>query len=163
MLWNLFPVYKHWGILPDENPEGYPTQTLLSFSNREPALIERRIGSGRVLVMTTPITERASNWIGEFGTNCFIGRFFPTWLLVRAMTAYLVQNDTESLNINVGQVASFDNDLRRYPEMYQVYTPEADKLPTTINTIDGKVRYRFTDYPGQYPFERCRGPRVARI
>ncbi len=158
LLWNLFPVYKHWGILPNENPEGYPTQTLLSFSNREPALIERRIGSGRVLVMTTPITERAVELDRRVWNELFIGRFFPTWLLVRTMTAYLVQDDTESLNINVGQVASFDNDLRRYPEMYQVYTPEADKLPTTINTIDGKVRYRFTDYPGQFRLKGVEDP-----
>jgi hypothetical protein len=157
LLWNLFPVYKHWGILPDQNSE-FPTQTLLSFSNREPALIERQIGSGRVLVLTTPITERGSERNRRIWNELFRGRFFPAWLLVRAMTSYLVQNDTESLNIKVGQIASFDNDLRQYPEVYQVYTPRADKLPTTVNTVEGQIRYRFTDDPGQYRLKGVEDP-----
>ncbi len=59
LLWNDFPVFMHWGIEFDDLSEQLPTQTLLTFSNREPALIERQIGTGRVLTMLTPITERA--------------------------------------------------------------------------------------------------------
>ena len=103
-------------MLPDESSNEFPTQTLLPFSNREPALIERRIGSGRVLVLTTPITERASEPDRRIWNQLFVGRFFPTWLLVRAMTAYLVQNDTESLNIKVGQIASLENLSVQHPK-----------------------------------------------
>ncbi len=47
---------------------------------------------------------------------------------------------------------------RQYPEVYQVYTPRADKLPTTVNTIEGQVRYRFTDDPGQYRLKGVEDP-----
>ena len=66
------------------------------------------------------------------------------------MTAYLVQDDVESLNITVGQVASFDNDLRQFPESYQLFQPRADKPPTMLNSTANAVKYRFTDYPGHY-------------
>ena len=115
MLWNRFPVFLHWGIEPDDKFDELPTQTLLTYSNREPALIERRIGAGRVLVMTTPITERAVEQDRRVWNELFVGKFLPAWMLVRAMTAYLVQNEMESLNVAVGQVASFNNDLRQYP------------------------------------------------
>ncbi len=150
MLWNRFPVFLHWGIESDDQFGQLPTQTLLSYSNREPALIERRIGSGRVLVMTTPITERAVEQDRRVWNELFVGKFLPAWMLVRAMTAYLVQNDEETLNVAVGQIARIDNDLRQYPEVYQVFSPRADKPPTTVNAIKGQLKYRFTDYPGQY-------------
>ena len=162
MAWNLFPVKKHWGIEMDELSDKLPTQTLVAYSNREPALIERRIGSGRVLVMTTPVSERSSD--KKRWNDLFVGgNFVPAWMLVRAMTAHLVQDDTESLNISVGQIAKFDNNLLDFPESYVVFTPQADKPPTTINTIKselgrGHVRYRFTDHPGQYRMKGVEDP-----
>jgi hypothetical protein len=44
-----------------------------------------------------------------------------------------------------------------------VFTPQDDKPPTTINTIKselgrGHVRYRFTDYPGQYRMKGVEDP-----
>lgn len=150
LLWYRFPVFLHWGIEPDDRNEEFPTQTLLRYSNREPALIERRIGNGRVLVMTTPFTERAEEPDRRVWNELFIGQFFPAWLLVKSMTAYLVQDDADSLNLTAGQVARFDNDLRQFPETYQVYQPRTDKPPTTINAVENQIRFRFTNYPGQY-------------
>ncbi len=151
VLWNKFPVHLHWGFQPDENNEPLPTQTLLRFGNREPAVIERLIGAGRVLVMTTPITEY-SNVEGRPIWNYLLsGRPVPAFLLLRGIASYLVQGDTESLNVQVGQTASFENDLREYPDRYdQVFSPRPDKAPTAVNSVGGKVRYRFTDYPGHY-------------
>ncbi len=148
--WNRFPIFLHWGIEPDDRATELPTQSLLSFSNREPAIIERRIGNGRVLVMLTPISERAVEPGRRIWNELFIGKFLPAWLLVRAMTAYLVQDDVESLNITVGQVASFDNDLRQFPESYQLFQPRSDKPPTVLNSTANSLKYRFTEYPGQY-------------
>lgn len=155
VLWNKFPVFLYWGFEPgadaDDDGEVLPTQTLLRFGNREPAVIERTIGSGRVLVMTTPITEYGNVSGRPIWNYLLSGRPIPAFLLLRAMATYLVQGDTESLNIQVGQTAAFENDLREYPDRYdQVFSPRPDKPPTTVNAVGGKVRYRFTDFPGHY-------------
>ncbi|MFK7768935.1 MAG: BatA domain-containing protein [Mariniblastus sp.] len=151
VLWNRFPIFVHWGIEPDGNSK-LPTQTLLRFGNREPAVIERVIGSGRVLVMTTPITEYGNAaGKGTWWNALFTDNPVPAWLLVNGMVSHLVQTDASSLNIEVGQPASFGNDLREFPESYQVFTPKSDRRPTDINTLDGaRIRFRFTDYPGHY-------------
>ena len=151
VLWNRFPIFVHWGIEPDENDK-LPTQTLLRFGNREPAVIERVIGSGRVLVMTTPVTEYGNaSGKGTWWNALFTGNPVPAWMLVNGMVSHLVQTDAGSLNIEIGQPASFGNDLREFPESYQVFTPKADRRPTDINTLDGsRIRFRFTDYPGHY-------------
>ncbi len=151
VLWNRFPIFVHWGIEPDGN-EKLPTQTLLRFGNREPAVIERVIGSGRVLVMTTPVTEYGNAaGKGTWWNALFSGNPGPAWMLVSGMVSHLVQSDAGSLNIEVSQPASFGNDLRKFPESYQVFTPKSDRRPTEIHTLDGgRIRFRFTDYPGHY-------------
>jgi hypothetical protein len=150
VLWNRFPVFMHWGIGPDENIAELPTQVLLRFGNREPAVIERTIGSGRVLVMTTPITEYGFVEDRPSWNSLLTGNPVPAFLLLDGMASYLVQSDTASLNINVGQTAAFDNNLREYPEGYQVFSPQPSKPPTRLNTVDDQIRYRFVDHPGHY-------------
>lgn len=150
VLWNRFPVFIHWGIEPDESDK-LPTQTLLRFGNREPALIERTIGAGRVLVMTTPITEYSSVDQDRPIWNFLIsGNMVPAWLLLDGIASYLVQGDAASLNVGIGQTAALTNDLKKFPETYQAFSPQPDKPPTMLHMVDGKVRYRFIDYPGQY-------------
>ena len=149
VLWNRFPVFIHWGIETVENDK-LPTQTLLRFGNREPALIERTIGAGRVLVMTTPITEYSSVDGRPIWNLLISGNMVPAYLLLDGIASYLVQGDASSLNVEVGQIATHNNDLKEFPETYQAFSPQADKPPTVLNTVEGKVRYRFIDYPGHY-------------
>ena len=149
VLWNRFPVFLHWGIEPDQASEELPTQTLLRYNNREPAVIERLIGAGRVLVMTTPITEYGFVENRISWNALLTGNPLPAFMLLNGMTSFLFHRDVGSLNVKVGQSVSFSNDPREYPESYQVFSPIAQKPPAKLNS-DGKLRYRFTDSPGHY-------------
>lgn len=154
ILWHRFPIFVHWGIESDQNSEELPTQTLLRFGNREPAVIERLIGAGRVLIMTTPVTERGFyDPYRQVWNKLLIGRSIPAYLLLDGIAAHLTNSDADSLNIQIGQSATFLNDLREFPEVYQAFSPQPDKSPTPLNTVDGKIRYRFTDAPGHYRFK----------
>lgn len=149
VLWNRFPVFLHWGIEPDQASEELPTQTLLRYNNREPAVIQRTIGAGRVLVMTTPITEYGFVENRISWNALLTGKAEPAFMLLNGMTSFLLHRDVGSLNIVVGQSVSFSNDPREYPETYQVFSPVAQKPPSKLNS-DGKLRYRFTNAPGHY-------------
>ena len=87
VLWNRFPVFIHWGIEP-RSDDGIPTQTLLRYGNREPALIERSIGSGRVIVMTTPITEYGFVTQRESWNTLLSGNPVPAFLLFDFSAAF---------------------------------------------------------------------------
>ena len=50
--WNDFPVYQFWQIDPAPGDD-----VVIAYSNGKPALLERSIGKGRMLVMTTPISD----------------------------------------------------------------------------------------------------------
>ena len=161
MLWHRFPVFKHWGIQVDAENVKLPTQTILRYGNREPAVVERSIGLGRVLTMTTPITEYSNNDQRRIWNRLIAGKPVPGFLLIRGIADYLVQTDADSLNVQVGESAAFVNDLRESPESYQVFSPIADKPPATLNSVDGRIRFRFNDTPGHYRLKGIFDQRVV--
>jgi len=113
------------------------------------------LGRGRVLTMTTPITEYGyyadrKSWNvlgGEPGLDPV-----PLYLLLKGMVMHLVQSDAESLNVQVGQISTLQNDLRQFPDSYQVFSPIEDKPTTSLNSVDNQIRFRFNDSPGHYRF-----------
>ena len=155
ILWNRFPITKFWGIDQHASDDSPPTQTLLRYTNREPAVIERILGKGRVLTMTTPVTEYGYN-PNRKSWNVLLGgtglKPVPLYLLLKGVVSYLVQSDADALNVQVGQTSTLKNDLREFPDVYQVFSPIDDKPPTSLNCVDNQIRFRFNDFPGHYRF-----------
>ena len=157
--WDRFPIHVHWGIQPQEAPEGVTTQTILKFGNGLPAIINRMVNSGRIIVMTTSITEASDNrrW-----NDLFAGYIIPAWLMVREITKYLVQSRSNNLNLAVGQSALLQNDVRLLPESYRIFTPRGDAAPAKVTAVDDQLRYRFTETPGAYRLKGDRNGPVVR-
>ena len=147
--WNQFPVFKHWSIESDDWNK-YPTQTILRYGNGKPAIIERLLGDGRVLIVTTPITEAAQMDGRDPWNALFIGYPLPAWLIVKQISEYLVQSRANRLNLHVGEVARLKNDIRKYPVDYRVFTPRTTQTPAKVVTVENAIKYRFTSSPGQY-------------
>ncbi len=164
LAWFQFPVYFHWGFEVATDPDAN-SQVLLRYNNRQPAIVERNFGAGRVLTMTTPITERSLSATVKgrpFGerrdpwNQLFSGTPFPTWALLRQLAAYLAQLNGDTLNMELGQYARLKNDPRSFPESYALFSPELTQAPTRASAHENYLTYKFTDLPGQY---RLKGSR----
>ena len=151
--WHLCWVFAHWGVDPDENKNNHPTQVLTPFGNGRAAMIERNIGAGRVVTMLTPITDPLNPEDGREPWNELFAQSWPAWLLVEQTISYLVQSNAETLNLNVGQIASLQNDKRQHPVQYRVFTPRKQQTPANLNADDNQLKYRFTSTPGHYRFK----------
>lgn len=150
-IWQPFPVFYHWEIAVTSDPR---TQVLVRYSNGLPAVIEREIGQGKVVCMTTPISEPSSGaidaprpWNALFDSSR--GDEWPAWLLVRTIAQYLASGSRDRLNLIAGQTASLHNDRDLMPLEYRLFTPR-DEEPQRLMASDNNVRYRFTDMPGIY-------------
>ena len=147
--WAKYPVFNFWGLERDDLNEEFPTVDVVPFNNSESAIIERRIGGGRVLVMTTPVSEDPR----PKGRKSWNQRDIKPWVwfvVVRAMTRYVVQADSDALEVRIGQVASLRNDLNKYPDSWNVFSPDPEKPPAKIATVKNAVSYGKTDTPGHY-------------
>jgi hypothetical protein len=142
--WNEFPVYLHWQL------EVMPSaQTVLTYADGEPAVLETNLSSGRVLTMTTPITEplRPSGrtpW-NELTSG---SEPWPYFVLINEMLKYLVGSGDEKINYQVGETAVLPNRLGRDPETYQLWPPGRDVQP--LPAADAQVQFSGLTAPGAY-------------
>ena len=56
-IWQPFPIHRHWELERSTDPM---VQVIARYTNGVPCVIERTIGNGHVICMTTPITESAN-------------------------------------------------------------------------------------------------------
>jgi hypothetical protein len=143
--WNRFPVYRHWGleeIVP-------PARAVVRYSNNQAAIVETSLGRGRVLTMTTPVSDPAQlkgrqTW-NELPTGTDA---WPFVVLVNEMMRYLSDAGGTKLNYLAGETALLPNAPDKYPERYQLFTP-LDQ-PQDVTAADGQVAIKFTELPGAY-------------
>ncbi|HMO14043.1 MAG TPA: BatA domain-containing protein [Pirellulaceae bacterium] len=146
--WDLLPIHQHWGWNSIDNDDTASVEILFRFSNARPALIERRLGLGTVLLTLTPISEPNvdSRWNDLFYD---LGQCWPAFLLVKQAADYLVASRESKLNLALGEAAILNNDRSLYPTEYRIFTPRNEE-PLRISADQGQIRYRLTDLPGHY-------------
>jgi len=143
--WDRFPVYRHWG-LEDVVP---PARIVATYSNRQPAIVETSWGRGRVLTMTTPVSDPArargrQTW-NELPTG---DDAWPYVVLVHEMVRYLAGAGGTKLNYLAGETAALPNVRDKHPERYQLFTP-LDQ-PQDVTADEGQLVVSFTELPGAY-------------
>jgi hypothetical protein len=155
--WQLYPVLRHW----DLEPLADDASVVIPFSNGQPALIERSLGQGKVVVVTTPLSDVArpagrSPWNElAFGENPW-----PQFVLVNELMLYLVASGEARLNYLTGQVVRLPRREQVDPERFQLFPPVGD--PYDVLAGDGGFTVRFTEQPGAYRLKGNRGNIVIR-
>ncbi len=104
--WSEFPVFKYWELQAGAES----AHVVASFANGKPALVERQFGAGRVLLMTTPVSDPAYDepWnLLPTGTEPW-----PFLALANGVAEYLAAAGAAQLNYQAGQAVV----LRLTPE-----------------------------------------------
>ncbi len=104
--WSEFPVFKYWELQAGAES----AHVVASFANGKPALVERQLGAGRVLLMTTPVSDPAYDepWnLLPTGTEPW-----PFLALANGVAEYLAAAGAAQLNYLAGQAVV----LRLAPE-----------------------------------------------
>ncbi len=131
--WENFPIYRAWRFegLPDESA------ILLRYNDREPALLERRVGGGRVLVMTTPIASPTDSepWnLLPIGLDAW-----PFVMLANEMMYYLVGSRDEQLNYTTGQTAVLELPPATAISTYLLTAPRGDRSRRNIDALQNAI------------------------
>jgi hypothetical protein len=143
--WELLPVFRHWqfGNLTDG------VAVVLPFSNNKPALLERPVGKGRVLTMTTPISDASSDreaWnllpTGEGS--------WPFLMLINEATYYLVGSGQQRLDYSAGETAVVHLGSREKHPIYSLTTPRGDQIRTPADEKQNAVVITSTEAAGNY-------------
>jgi hypothetical protein len=140
--WGAFPVFRYWDL---ELASG--VRPILPFSDGRPALIERPIGSGRAVTMTTPISDRPSQ---DPWNLLPAGEAWPFLIVVNQLMTYLAGVGDEQFNYFAGQNAVLRLDPQSKYTTYVVSTPQDLRLPLSVDPQRRVLVFTTTDQVGNY-------------
>ncbi|MGA2616272.1 MAG: BatA domain-containing protein [Thermoguttaceae bacterium] len=145
--WDSFPVFRYWQLI--EPARG--TVTVLPYSDGRPALVERPLGNGRVLAMTTPISDRPTRDAWNLLPVGALAKPWPFVILVNQITSYLVGASQQQLNYFAGQTVVLPVDDSAHRRTYvlsapdgvrSTFTPEKRALTITAAEQVGNYQLR---------------------
>lgn len=158
--WYDFPVFRHWAFEPTKLNEG--ANVVLRFNNGQAAIVERPLGEGRVLVMTTPVSDAAST-SGRASSAAhepwnWLPTGFEPWpyvMLMNETMLYLAGSGDAQRNYFSGQTATLADGSAPSSgggddqAAYHLFTPLGGR-PQTVRSDDGRLTLPFTSAPGAY-------------
>ncbi len=143
--WNRYPVYKYWVIDPVHDSA---SEIIRYSSSSHPALLEQARGAGKVLTMTTPMTDVDSidqpPWNRLFASD----NAWENFGLLRGAIHYLSGSTKSYRNLPVGAPVTIDNPLDRYPQRYDLFTPSGEVV--RVQTQSNTILYPYANELGTY-------------
>ncbi len=152
--WQDFPVMRHWEFLPaaaDEASNGGSDHgaavPVAAYRNGLPAILEHRVGQGRVIIVTTPVGFEA----GDNDAWNFLATGFEPWpFLILANETVLHAIDTSAeRNVMAGSPVVIPLGRRDLPTAI-VHTPAGEDFPVAVDRLRGTVTVTATLEPGNY-------------
>lgn len=153
--WRAFPVFRYWSL----KDVAADTSTIIPYADGRPALVERPHLQGKVMVLTTPVTDPLAPRGREAWNELSTGEnAWPYFILANEIASYLVSSQHMRLNYLAGETATIPSDPHRDPERYQLFSPSDD--PYEVVARDGVVSVKFTEIPGSY---RLKGQQTTAV
>ncbi len=151
--WQDFPVFRHWEFEPtavNDKPDqerSAPAVPLLAYRNGLPAVLEKRLGQGQVLVATTSVSQAADD---PAAWNLLATGFepWPFVMLANEMLTHAVA-PADDINIFSGEIARLRTERRDLPTA-TVRTPLGDSFPAAVDQQRGTIAVTATRQPGSY-------------
>lgn len=157
-VWRDFVVYQHWGFAP--TADSAVLSVLARFTTQEPALIQHDVGQGRVMILTTPLTEPGQIVGRKRWNDLTTGEWWPAAMMIDEMAQFLVSSRNNRLNYRVGESALLREESPEVNE-FLLYPPRNEE-PTEIGFEEGEIRYRFTETAGNYRLKPVGNPELRR-
>lgn len=146
--WQDFPVTRHWEFeVPAEPPVEGAGAVVAAYRNGLPAVLERRLGRGTVVVVTTPVSQAADD---PDAWNTLATGFEPWPFVMLANESLLHAIDTaDDRNVATGSPAVLHLDRRDVATAF-VHMPTGDDVPVAVDQKAGTITVTATQVPGNY-------------
>ena len=141
--WHAFPIFHHWRVDEAE----MSGQIVIAFSNNQAALVERQVGRGRVLMLTTSLSDSANQ--PDIWNRLPSGLDpWPFVILANESVWYLVGQADQHVNFAAGETVVWHRNTPSEPNRYILFTP--DNSWHDLHAVADELRIGLTDDPGTY-------------
>jgi hypothetical protein len=142
--WDRSPIFRYWEL--DKPHPG--VGVVLPYSDGRPAVLERPIGSGRAITMTTPVSDRPNQ--NPWNLLPVSDEAWPFLILVNQMASYLAGSNNEQLNYFAGQTAVMQLDPESKRSNFLLTGPGGVSVPLSADTQRHRLVITVTEQPGNY-------------
>jgi hypothetical protein len=140
--WSDSPVFRYWEL----GSVAKGVNVVVAFDDGRPAVLERTVGNGRVVTITTPASDRTQGqaW------NLLPTDSWPFFILTHQMMLYLVGSTDARLNYLAGQTAVVPLGAETRYRSYLLTTPADATFPLSADPNENALRVSATDEAGNY-------------
>jgi hypothetical protein len=142
--WPEFPVFKHWEL----EAGAEPAHTVASYANGKPALVERQLGAGRVLMMTTPVSDSAHD--DPWNLLPTAPDPWPFLALANGIAQYLVGGSNDHANYLAGQTVDLPLAPHEQVDSYVLQMPDGTAVRQSLAPGQQNLSIAATDALGNY-------------
>lgn len=142
--WSEFPVFKYWELEAGSEP----VHLVATFANGKPALIEKRLGAGTVMLLTTSISDAAHDdpWdLLPTGPEPW-----PFIALANGIVQHLAGAGQTQLNYLAGQTVVLPLESDEQVTSYVLQLPDGSALRQTLTPGQQNLSISSTDALGNY-------------
>ncbi|QDT01090.1 BatA domain-containing protein [Adhaeretor mobilis] len=145
--WKTCNVFTYWQF-EDVADDTYPIAT---YANGDPAILERTAGRGRIITMTTPISDSLDPE-GRDPWNVLTAPAvaWPFVAIVEELTGYLTQDSTGDLTFAAGTTARVSLDANQQISSYVLRQPDGQAMRRTATPGERTLQVSVTDQLGNY-------------
>ncbi len=148
--WDRFPVFRYWQLAANLNPG---VDIVIPYSNNDAALLERAVGRGLVLTMTTPVSDE----LDESAWNILPTGLdpLPSVILTREMAAYLAGSSNQQFNYVAANSLSAEIPLDSDHGIagYRLTSPSGDQSIRKSNLAEPRIAISSISEIGNYRVE----------
>ncbi len=142
--WSEFPVFRYWELEAGTEP----VAVVATFANGKPALVERQLGAGSVLVMTTSVSDKAHDdpWnLLPTGPEPW-----PFIALVNGVVGHLAGTSKSHLNYLAGQTIVLPLTLEEQVSSYVLQLPDGSAMRQSLTPGQHSLSIGATEELGNY-------------
>jgi hypothetical protein len=145
--WQIYPIWISWEF-GDWAENAY---VVARYANNQAALVERPLGQGRTLMLTTPVSDPLEPAGRESWNMLPTGpEPWPFVALVNHLTGYLAQSEAGDLNYWAGDTVSLRLSPRQQVTDYVLKEPGGEGLRRTLPPGEDSIRIGTTRKLGNY-------------
>jgi len=144
--WPTMPVFRYWELEPASSGVG----VVIRYSDGRPALLERPLGEGRVLTLTTPVSDDPNQNPWNLLPIGLGNEAWPFVVLANELADYLVGAQTIRLNYEAGQAVVLPLEPDTLRQTYLLLTPDGLSFPLSADLKRRSLTVTSTDQPGNY-------------
>jgi hypothetical protein len=142
--WDAFPVFRYWQL----DALAQSVQVIAPYSDGGPAVLERPLGKGRALTVTTSVSDNPNQdpWsLLLSGENAW-----PFFVVVNEMAAYLVGGGGQRLNYFTGEPAVLELNPEHTFRSYLLTQPDGVEVRLAADLAQASLTVTSTEWLGNY-------------